>query len=108
MKEFMAYLENKIAEGKADIAALEADGRGDDANFEEKDKKEEQPEIRYSMRDIQPPHKIKAQLDRFRTGWSEALEKAKQHDDINAVAVEETKLAALEDIAARFREVTGI
>ena len=48
-----------------------------------------------------------AQLDRFRTAWSAALEKAKQHDDINAVAVEETKLAALEDVIAHFPEVTG-
>ena len=31
----------------------------------------------------------------------------KQHDDIHAVAVEETKLAALEDIIAHFPEVTG-
>ena len=34
-----------------------------------------------------------------------ALEKAKQHDDISGIAVEETKLAALEDVIAHFREV---
>jgi len=28
--------------------------------------------------------------------------------DVNAVAVEETKLAALEDISAHFQEVTGV
>ena len=112
MKEFMAFLEDKIAEGKAETAALEADGRKDDANF---------AKIRTNIYDIcrtvtrtlvdRPGAGIgavKAQLDRFHAGWSEALERAKRHDDINAVTVEETKLAALEDIVARFQEVTGV
>jgi hypothetical protein len=33
------------------------------------------------------------------------MEKAKQHDDVSGIAVEEIKLAALEDVIARFREV---
>ena len=49
---------------------------------------------------------VRAQLDRFRTEWRTALEKAKQHDEFRAVAVEETKLAALEDIIAHVPEVT--
>ena len=49
---------------------------------------------------------IKAQLERFRSSWDAALEKAKQHDDINSIAIEETKLAALEDVITRFQEVT--
>ena len=49
---------------------------------------------------------VGAQLERFRTIWGAALEKAKQHRDISAMAVEETKLAALEDVIARFQEVT--
>ena len=48
---------------------------------------------------------IRAQLDRFRTEWGAALEKAKQHDNINGIAVEETKLAALDDVIAHFQEV---
>lgn len=111
MKEFMAYLDNKITEGKAEIAALETGGRKDDANF---------ARVRMNIYDVcrtvsrtladKPgagTGAIKAQLDRFRAVWGEALEKAKQHDDVHAVAVEETKLAALRDITARFREVTG-
>ena len=47
---------------------------------------------------------IKAQLERFRTEWGAALEKAKQHDNVSGIAVEETKLAALEDIIVRFQE----
>ena len=112
MKEFMVYLESKIAEGKAKISALEAEGRRDDANF---------AKVRTNIYDIckavsrtladRPGAGIgavRAQLERFRTGWSAALEKAKLHDDVNAVAVEETKLAALEDISAHFQEVTGV
>ncbi len=111
MKEFMDYLESRIAEGKAEIATLEADGRKDDANF---------ARVRMNIYDVcqtvsraladRPGAGIGAvrtQLERFHATWSAALEKAKQHDDIHAVAVEETKLAALRDIRARFREVTG-
>ena len=111
MKEFIAYLESKISEGKAEIGVLEAEGRKDDANF---------ARIRTNIYDVcrtvsqaladRPGAGIgavQAQLERFRTGWSAALEKAKQHEDINAVAVEETKLAALKDIIAHFPEVTG-
>ena len=112
MKEFIAYLERKIAEGKEDISTLEADGRKDDANF---------AKVRTNIYDVcrtvsrtladRPGAgigAIKAQLDRFRAVLSAALEKAKQHDDIHALAVEETKLAALEDIIAHFPEVTGV
>ena len=111
MREFIAYLESRISEGKEEIITLEADGRKDDANF---------AKVRTNIYDVcktisrtlaDKPGAglvaIKAQLDRFRTGWSTALEKAKQHDDIKAVAVEETKLAALEDIIAHFSGVTG-
>lgn len=111
MKEFMEYLESKISEGKAEILTLEADGRRDDANF---------AKVRTNIYDIcrtisralsDKPGAgivaIKGQLDRFRTVWGAALEKAKRHEDISAVAVEETKLAALEDIVAHFPEVTG-
>ena len=35
-----------------------------------------------------------------------ALEKAKQYNNVSSIAVEETKLSALEDIAAHFREVS--
>ncbi len=111
MKEFIAYLESRISEGKAEIITLEADGRKDDANF---------ARVRTNIYDIcrtvsqaladRPGagiSAIRAQLERFRTGWRAALEKAKLHEDINTVVVEETKLAALEDISTHFQEVTG-
>ena len=109
MKEFISYLDSRIEEGRAEIAVLTADGRTDDANF---------AKIRTNIYDVcrtvsrtladRPGagiDAIAAQLERFRATWGAALEKAKQHDDISGIAVEETKLAALEDVIARFREV---
>ena len=111
MKEFITYLSCKIEEGKAKTASLLADGRTDDANF---------TKVRTNIYDVcrtvsqvlinRPgagTDAIRAQLERFRTEWTAALEKAKQHDNINRIAVEETKLTALDDIIAHFREVAG-
>ena len=102
-------LDGKIEEGKAETASLLADGRTDDANF---------AKVRTNIYDIcrtvsqtliyRPgagTGAVRAQLERFRAEWSAALEKAKQHDNINGIAVEETKLTALEDVIAHFREV---
>lgn len=110
MKEFITYLSSKVEEGKAETASLLADGRTDDANF---------AKVRTNIYDIcrtvsqtlinRPgagTGAVRAQLERFRAEWSAALEKAKQHDYINGIAVEETKLAALDDIIAHFQEVT--
>ena len=110
MKEFIIYLSGKIEECKAETASLLADGRTDDANF---------AKVRTNIYDVSRTVSqalinrpgagagaVKAQLERFRTEWSAALEKAKQHDNINGISVEETKLAALDDIIANFQEVT--
>lgn len=111
MNEFITYLSIKVEEGKAETASLLAEGRTDDANF---------AKVRTNIYDVcrtvshalinmpgAGTDAIKAQLERFRTEWSSALEKAKQHDNIHGIAVEETKLAALDDIIAHFQEVAG-
>ena len=111
MKEFIDYLGSRIAEGKAEIAALEADGRQDDANFAKVQTNIYDVCRTVSQTLIDRPgagiDAIRAQFERFRAGWGAALERAKRHDDIGAAAVEETKLAALEDVIAHFREVAG-
>ena len=43
------------------------------------------------------------QLSSFRQSWSAALAAARQRDDPKAVAVEQLKLEALEEICARYR-----
>ncbi len=109
MREFIAYLDSRIEEGRAKIAVLTADGCTDDANF---------AKVRTNIYDIcrtvsqtlvnKPGagmNAIAVQLERFRTTWGVALEKAKQHDDFYSIAVEETKLTALEEVIAHFREV---
>ena len=109
MKEFISYLDSRIEEGRSEITALTVDGRTDDANF---------AKVRTNIYDVcrsvintlinRPGagrNAIAAQLERFRSTWGAALEKAKQHDDVSGIAVEETKLTALEDVIAHFREV---
>ena len=93
MEEFITYLGSKIEEGKAETAALLADGRKDDADF---------AKVRTNIYDV--CRTLSLALIRFRTEWGAALEKAKQHGNVSGIAVEETKLAALEDIIVRFQE----
>ena len=110
MEEFIKYLHSKAEEGKTETAALLAEGRRDDANF---------AKVRTNIYDVcrtvslalvnRPGagvSAVKAQLERFHTEWSAALEKARQYGNVNGIAVEETKLAALDDVMVRFREVT--
>ncbi len=47
---------------------------------------------------------IEAQFARFGSIWGAALEKAREHGDARAAAVEEIKLEALGEIRARFAE----
>ena len=111
MNEFITYLESRIEEDKAEIVKLNAEDRRDDADF---------ARVRTNIYEVcksvsqtllnrpgDGKAAVRAQFERFRTGWGAALEKAKQHDDIGGIAVEEIKLAALADITARFEEVTG-
>ena len=110
MEEFMKYLEAQIEAGKAEIAALEAADRKDDANF---------ARVRANIYEVCKtvstvhltrgggPAAVKNLLDRFAAQWGEALQKAKDHGDAKGIAVEETKLAALADVTARFTEAAG-
>ena len=109
MNEFIKYLEGRIEEGRADIARLAGEGRKDDSDF---------AKVRTNIYEVcktvclalinRPgagAEAVSSQFDRFRSAWGSALEKAKQHENVAAVAVEEIKLAALEDVVAHFEEV---
>ena len=109
MDEFIMYLGRKIEDGQREIGRLTEGGCRDEAVF---------ARVRTNIYDVcrtvsqalmnRPgagATAVKAQLERFRAEWSAALEKAKQHDNINAAAVEEEKLTALDDIIAHFQEV---
>ena len=111
MEEFITYLSKSAGEARAEAAALLKDGRGDDADF---------MKVRANIYDVcltvsrallnRPgagTGAIGAQLTRFRAEWGAALETAKRYGDVRKIAVEEIKLAALEDVIARFGEVAG-
>lgn len=110
MKDFIEFLDKRIEEGRVECARLSADGRKDDANF---------VKVRTNIFEVCKTVSqtlanrpgagvaaIRAQFSRFRTIWGASLEKAKQHEDVGTVAVEETKLAALEEVVTHFEEVT--
>ena len=111
MKEFIEYLEKQIKADKAKTAEFLTDGRKDDANFMKIQTNIYEICKTVSQALVNRPgagiSAVKAQFERFRAEWGAALEKAKQHNNINSAAVEEIKLAALEDIIAHFQEVTG-
>ena len=108
MDEFIMYLDRRIEDGRTEIEKLTAEGRRDEANF---------ARVRTNIYDVcktvsrtlmnRPGagvRAVRAQLERFHGEWSAALERAKEHGNIHAAAVEETKLTALEDIIAHFEE----
>ena len=110
MQKFIQYLDRRIEDGRAEIAALEAECRQDDANF---------AKVRANIYEIcktvtqtllnRPGAgigAIRAQLDRFQSLWGASLLKAKEHEDAGRIAVEEIKLAALEEVILHFREAT--
>ena len=112
MQEFIAYLSARIEEGKAEIAVLLADGRGDEADL---------AKVRTNIYDVcrtvslaladRPgagAGAVAGQLENLRTQWSGALEKTRRHGDAERAVVEEIKLAALDDAAGRFREMVEV
>ena len=108
MEEFTAWLAGQAAAAREEIAGLEREGRKDEADF---------AKVRTNIYDVcatvtrvlvnRPgagAAAVRAQLERFRTEWTEALEKARAHGDARNGVVGETKLAALADVTARFPE----
>ena len=110
MEKFIHYLDSRIEEGKAKTGELQTNGRSDDANF---------MKVRTNIYEVcktvtqtlinrtgAGTGAVKAMLEKFRAEWSASLEKAKAHDNVKGIAVEEMKLSALEDIIAHFEEVS--
>ena len=108
MDDFIAYLSERIEAGKAEIAALNADGRKDDANF---------AKVRTNIYEVcktvtgalvnRPGFGAKAVAARFagfRATWGADLEKAQAHDNARGIAVAEAQLTALDDVIAHFPE----
>ncbi len=108
MNEFLEYLTKRIEACGEEAAALEKEGRRDEADF---------AKVRTNIYEVcrtvtnalkdRPGagmEAVKARFEGFRTSWGAALEKAGTHGDARNVVVEETKLQALEDVLAHFPE----
>ena len=109
MEKFMEYLSRQQKAAEEKITELEREGRRAEADFEK---------VRKNIYEIcstvtnalkgRPGaglSAVEAHFERFRSQWSAALEKAqKDHDERNTV-IGETRMAALEDVIVRFREI---
>ena len=108
MDEFIAYLSGQIDAGKEEIAALEAEGRKDDANFAKVGTNIYEVCKTVTNALLNRPgfgiEAVKARLAGFKATWGADLEKAQAHDNTRGIAVAEAQLAALNDVIAHFPE----
>lgn len=108
MEDFIAFLEKRIGEEKADIERLTKEERQDEADF---------ARVRSNIYDIARTvtlalkdrpgfgtDAVKERFESFRKDWGAALEKARLQGSAKEIAVGENKLAALEEIISRFGE----
>ena len=108
MDAFIGYLTEQIDNGRAEIKRLEKDGCMDDADF---------AKVRTNIYEVcrtvttalisRPgggAEAVKNQLERFQTGWGNALESARKHGDTRNIVIGEIKLQALADAVAHFPE----
>ncbi|MBR2740288.1 MAG: hypothetical protein IKD87_06425 [Oscillospiraceae bacterium] len=109
MHGFLEYLIEQVKAAEEEIKKLEAEGRQDEADFCKA--KRNIYEICNTVTNAlwsRPEaglKAVKAQFERFRTQWSAALDRAKASGDARNTVIEETKLAALEDVISHFAEV---
>ena len=109
MEDFIAFLEKRIGEEKADTERLTKEERQDEADF---------ARVRSNIYDITRTvtlalkdrpgfgtDAVKERFESFRKDWGAALEKARLQGSAKDIAVGENKLAALEEIMTHFSEV---
>ena len=108
MDKFIDYLRKQAEIADGAIKRLEAEERKDEADFAKVRKNIYEVcstvTIAIANRPGSRPDAVKAQFERFRKQWTEAMEKAKEHGDARNTVIGETKLAALEDVIAHFTE----
>lgn len=109
MEKFNQYTESKIAQLNAQAAALQVEGKADEANF---------CKVRANIYDVcatvckvhmNRPGGGKAAceklLTKFQNDWGAELERARKNNDTKKICVEEAKMEALLDAIAHFNEV---
>ena len=109
MEDLIQELKAQHAALNEQAAALRAQNKGDEAVF---------CTVRANVYDIcatvcgvhikrGDPAAFEAHLARFRREWDAALEAAKRQNNAKKICVEETKLEALSDVAARWAARCG-
>lgn len=111
MKEFITYLSNSIENAGKKEQELISSERKDEANLQKiraniygichtifevvlKSKSGEELEKEYTSK-----------LDNLPKNWVESYEKAKVHNDVEKILIEETKLEVLKEVRAKFNEL---
>lgn len=88
------------------IAALEAEGRSDEANLQKAGRNIYGIFLEL-LRTKDDGHALLTLMDDLESAWQGAREKADTHSDFARVAIEDTKLAALGDVRSIFASVQG-
>lgn len=111
MKQFTDYIENAIKEAQAKERELVAADRKDEANLERiranvfdicstvlralsKAKSKEELEKEYLNR-----------MEAITKNWHSSYEKAKEHNDVTKILIEETKLAVWQEVREKFQSL---
>ena len=108
MEKYMEYLRAQNAALKEEAEKLKKDDRIDESNL---------AKVRANIYDVcaavckvhmnRPgggPDAYRAQLEKFKTQWSAERERVAAHGDTEKAIIEDIKLEALADIAAKFEE----
>lgn len=111
MNKYMEFLNETINELQQKEASLIASSRKDEANFLKI--KSNICDICKTIYNVHAKTKrgaeLKAeyirQLTRLQENWKISLEKAKEHEDVEKMVIEETKLEMLQRIQVKFEEL---
>lgn len=110
MTDFLQFLDDSIENLKKEEECLIQDARKDEANL---------ARIQLNMYDIAKTvysvfvkksgvinaKEYMNKLDTFREKWQESYDRAKVHGDLEKMAVEEIKMAALDNIKQHFEQM---
>ena len=111
MDKFIAYLDETVEKLEVEKEELYSSDREDEANFVkikmnicEICKSVYQVVVKQVESDSLKDVYIQ-RMERISSGWIVAYEKAKEHQDVNRIMIEETKIEMLAQINGRFLEL---
>ena len=102
MKQFVAYLDEKVESYRQESRRLVADDRRDEGNLAKI--KANVYGICKSVFQVQGKEKAQVVLTGLRGEWETSLAAAREHDDVKKAAIEEIKLETLMEIRAKLEK----